>query len=274
MTKNKKKDRVSPQSVGIRVAGVDTHAHLDLDDFKEDLTEVLARARESGVARVGNVFLGPQAYRKNRSLFDDHPGVFFLMGVHPNSSDTYTHADTEDMRKAFKEDDRLKAIGEIGLDYYWDSVARDVQEKAFLSQLELADELDLPIVTHSRSAHEKILDVLVDYGWSGKPLLWHCFGADIKTAKKILDHGWHVSVTGPITYEKNEEVQKAAEYIPLDRLMLETDCPFLSPEPWRGKRNEPAYVAFTAAKIAKLKGIDVNELWARCAENATSFFRL
>lgn len=253
---------------------METHAHLDLEDFREDLAEVMERAGECGVSKIGNVFLGPQAYEQNRALFDNYPQVFFLLGVHPNDSGKFVDDDIEAMRRACKSDPRLKAIGEIGLDFYWDRVPYDVQEEVFRRQLVLADELDLPVVIHSRDAHERTLEVLEDFGWSGKPLLWHCFGSDAETARRIIDHGWYISVPGPVTYKKNEIAQEAVKTIPLDRLVLETDCPFLTPEPWRGKRNEPAFVVFTAAKVAELRGMEVNELWKACADNACRFFNL
>ncbi|NDV22333.1 TatD family deoxyribonuclease [Desulfovibrio sp. JC022] len=274
MYKMAKKNRALPQSVGINIPGVETHAHLDLEEFREDLPEVLTRAKESGVGKIGNVFLGPQAYHENKKLFADYPEVFFLLGVHPNDSGKFVEDDIEAMRDAFKTEPRLKAVGEIGLDFYWDRVPYDVQEDVFRKQLKLADELDLPVVIHSRDAHERTIEVLEDFGWSGKPLLWHCFGGDAETAKRIVDHGWYISVPGPVTYKKNEIAQEAVKSIPLDRLVLETDCPFLTPEPWRGKRNEPAFVVFTAAKVAELKEMDVNELWKACSENAHKFFNL
>lgn len=274
MAKKKKKNRALPQTVGIVTPGVETHAHLDLEDFREDLPEVMARAKECGIERIGNVFLGPKAYQTNKDIFVDYPGVFFLLGVHPNNSGEYEDADLEAMRVAFKGDKRLKAVGEIGLDFYWDRVPYDVQEDVFRKQLELAKELDKPVVIHSRDAHERTLEVLEDFGWSGRPLLWHCFGGDAQTAQKIIDHGWYISIPGPVTYKKNEIAQEAVRAIPIDRLVLETDCPFLTPEPWRGKRNEPAFVVFTAAKVAELKEMEVNELWKICADNAHKFFNL
>ncbi len=274
MAKKKKKVRALPQSVGINVLGVETHAHLDLEDFREDLPEVIARAKECGVGRIGNVFLGSEAYEQNKVLFDEYPEVFFLLGVHPNDSGKFLDAEIEAMHAAFKNDSRLKAVGEIGLDFYWDRVPYDVQEDVFRKQLALADELELPVVIHSRDAHERTMEVLEDFGWSGKPLLWHCFGGDTETAQKIVEHGWYISIPGPVTYKKNDIAQEAVKEIPLDRLVLETDCPFLTPEPWRGKRNEPAFVVFTAAKVAELRGMDVNELWKVCADNAIRFFSL
>ncbi|WP_432734599.1 TatD family hydrolase [Maridesulfovibrio sp. FT414] len=274
MAKKKNKERTLPQSVGINIPGVETHVHLDIEEFQDDLPEVMARAGECGIGRIGNVFLGPQAYEQNKGLFDDYPEVFFLLGVHPNDSDGFVDADIDAMRTAFKNDSRLKAIGEVGLDFYWDRVPYDVQEEVFRKQLALAEELGLPVVIHSRDSHERTMEVLEDAGWSGRPLLWHCFGGDAQTAQKIIDHGWYISIPGPVTYKKNEEAQEAVKVIPLDRLVLETDCPYLTPEPWRGKRNEPAFVVFTAAKVAELKGMDVNELWKACADNAYRFFGL
>ncbi len=274
MAKKKKKNRALPQTVGINTSGVETHAHLDLEDFSDDLHEVIARAKECGVDRIGNVFLGPKAYEANKGLFDEYPEVFFMLGVHPNNSGEFVDTDLEAIRAAFKSDERLKAIGEIGLDFYWDRVPYDVQEDVFRKQLALAKELDKPVVIHSRDAHERTLEVLEDFGWSGRPLLWHCFGSDAQTAQKIIEHGWYISIPGPVTYKKNEIAQDAVKSIPVDRLVLETDCPFLTPEPWRGKRNEPAFVVFTAAKVAELKEMEVNELWAKCAANAQRFFGL
>ncbi|CCO23302.1 TatD family hydrolase [Maridesulfovibrio hydrothermalis] len=274
MAKKKKKNRALPQTVGINISGVETHAHLDLEDFREDLPEVMARAKECGIGKIGNIFLGPKAYEANKGLFDDYPEVFFSLGIHPNNSDSCSDEDLEAMLRAFQSDKRLKAVGEIGLDFYWDRVPYDVQEDVFRKQLSLAQDLDLPVVIHSRDAHERTLEVLEDFGWSGRPLLWHCFGSDAETAQRILEHGWYISIPGPVTYKKNVEAQEAVKSIPVERLVLETDCPFLSPEPWRGKRNEPAFIVFTAAKVAELKGMDVNELWGRCAENAHKFFNL
>ncbi|WP_319763908.1 TatD family hydrolase [Maridesulfovibrio sp.] len=270
----KKKKRALPQSVGINIPGVETHAHLDLEEFREDLPEVLARAKECGVDKIGNVFLGPQAYHANKDLFENHPEIFFLMGVHPNDSDKFCEEDIESMREAFKADPRLKGVGEIGLDFYWERVPHDVQKEVFRKQLKMAEELNLPVIIHSRDAHAETLEVLEDFGWSGKPLLWHCFGGETETAQRIIEHGWYISIPGPVTYKKNELVQEAVKSIPLDRMVLETDCPFLPPEPWRGKRNEPAFIVFTAAKVAELKGMETNELWKACSENAHRFFNL
>lgn len=274
MSKKKKKNRTEPETLGLPLTGVDSHAHLDSKNLIPQLDELLNRARACGVARIGNVFLGPEAYHQNRHLFDDRPEVFFLLGVHPNDTADFADTHLEAMRRAFAEDPRLKAVGEIGLDYYWEDVAHDVQQDAFRRQLALAGELNLPPVIHSRDADADTIRILEEEGFAGKKVLWHCFGAGWDTARTILDNGWHISIPGPVTYRANEALQQAVTAIPLDRLLIETDCPYLTPEPWRGKTNHPALVGFTAQKIAGLRGMDVAQLWETTGKNAMEFFGL
>ncbi len=272
----KNKNRPSPESLGLPCIGVESHAHLNLKHFGEDLDEVLDRARASGVERIGNVFLGPDAYERGRGLFAARPEVFFVLGLHPNDVGEIGGEEGRDMlarmRRAFAEDARLRAVGEIGLDYYWDRVAPPLQKEWFRAQLALARELDKPVVIHSRDADGDTLAVLDGEGWAGRPLLWHCFGGDRDMAERILERGWHISVPGPVTYSRNEAMQEAVRMIPSDRLLIETDCPYLTPEPYRGRRNEPAYVVFTAARIAELRGVDVEEIWRVTGDNARRFF--
>lgn len=270
----KNKKRPLPQSLGLDPVGVETHAHLDLEDFAQDLDQVLERAAQSGIARIGNVFLGPDAYAQNKSLFDNAPQVFFIMGVHPNDADKFSSQTLEDMETAFKADPRLKAVGEIGLDYYWDDVEHGIQRQVFREQLNLAKILDKPVVIHSRDASGDTVAILEDMGFKDYPVLWHCFGEDAGLARTILGNGWHISIPGPVTYPKNVAAQEAVRIMDPSRVVLETDCPYLSPQDYRGKRNEPAYVVFTAAKVAQLLAMDVNDLWQKCADNAIRFFNL
>ncbi|WP_147818960.1 TatD family hydrolase [Salidesulfovibrio onnuriiensis] len=270
----KKKKRREPESLELALVGVETHAHLDMEDFDEDREAVLARARACGIASVGNVFLGPDAYDAKQHLFEGHPEVFFLMGVHPNEADELTDDALARMRERFQDDPRLKAVGEIGLDFYWDRVAPEVQRDAFRRQLVLARELELPVVIHSRDAHEATMEILVEEGFRDYPLLWHCFGGDTEQAREIIANGWHISLPGPVTYKANHDLHAAVSQLPLERMVVETDCPYLSPEPWRGKRNEPAYAVFTAERVALLKGISLADIWRILGENARRFFRL
>lgn len=269
---SKKKERQLPETLGLPPVGADSHAHLDGRDY--DVDAVLARALACGVRTVGNVFLGPEAYQTGRALFEGHADVFFLLGVHPHDAAKMTEGDMSDMRAAFLEDSRLRAVGEIGLDYYYDFSPTEDQKRWFGRQLALARELDRPVVIHCRDAEDDCLAMLDSMGFGGRPLLWHCFGLGPDWARLIIERGWHISVPGTVTYARSEGLREAVKTIPADRLLLETDCPYLSPEPYRGKTNEPALLGFTAREIARLRGEDLTGLWERCGNNAREFFGL
>jgi TatD DNase family protein len=269
---SKKKERQPPQSLGLSPVGADSHAHLDGRGY--DLDAVLARARLCGVRTVGNVFLGPQAYHEGRALFEGLGDVFFLLGVHPHDAAKMKEADLEAIREAFNKDPRLRAVGEIGLDYYYDFSPKEDQQHWFRRQLALARELDQPVVIHCRDAEDDCLAMLDQAGFGGRPLLWHCFGLGPDWARLITERGWHISVPGTVTYARSEALREAVRAIPADRLLLETDCPYLSPEPYRGKTNEPALLGFTAREIARLRGEDLAGLWQRCGDNTRKFFGL
>ena len=269
---SKKKERQLPETLGLSPVGADSHAHLDGRDY--DVDAVLARARACGVRTVGNVFLGPAAYRAGRTLFERHKDVFFLLGVHPHDAAKMTETDLADMRAAFLDDPRLRAVGEIGLDYYYDFSPKEDQRRWFRRQLALARELDQRVVIHCRDAEDECLAMLDQAGFGGRPLLWHCFGLGPDWGRLITERGWHISVPGTVTYAKSEALRQAVKTIPADRLLLETDCPYLSPEPYRGKTNEPALLGFTAREIALLRGENLHDLWLRCGNNAREFFGL
>lgn len=269
---SRKKVRELPESLDLPCTGADSHSHLDGRDF--DPLEALARARTCGVRTVGNVFLGPAAYHASRAVFEADRDVFFLLGVHPHEASSMTGADLETMLRAFRTDARLKAVGEIGLDYFYDFSPRAAQREWFRRQLDLALELDQRVVIHCRDAEEDCLAILDEAGFAGRPLLWHCFGLGPDWAKEFLDRGWHLSVPGTVTYSKNEALREAVKIIPAGRLLLETDTPCLAPEPYRGKRNEPALIGFTARTVAELRGEDMRGLWTRCGDVTRRFFGL
>jgi len=279
MSKKKKAaPRPEPWTLGLPPAGVETHAHLDMEHFDEDREEVLRRAAEAGVVRIGQVFLGPAAYEKGRALFAGRDEVFFLLGIHPHDAASCDTAALEAMRQAFHQDGGprgpLRALGEVGLDHYWMHADEQQQEQALRAQLQLALELDLRVVIHSRDAEAATLAILDELGFPGRPLLWHCFGQGPELAAQLLDRGWHISVPGPVTFPKSEALREAVAMIPVERMVLETDCPYLTPAPYRGKRNEPAYLAITAEAVARCKGLEPAELWSRCGETARGFFGL
>ncbi len=278
MSKKKHPPRPLPESLGLPLTGVDTHAHLDMEPWEDGLDAVLDQARAAGVAAVGNVFLGLDAYAANARLFADRPEVFFILGAHPcdtaglgsDGSDRLAQG----LAAACRADPRIKAVGEIGLDFYWDKSPRHDQEAAFRAQLAVAADLRLPVVIHSRESSERTLKILREEGFDGRPVLWHCFGSGPGLAQAILDRGWHLSVTGAVTYSRNDELREAVRLIPADRLVLETDCPFLAPEPWRGKKNHPALLAFTAQAVAHVRQVPAPQVWSETAQTARLFFGL
>ena len=271
----KKTERPDPASLGLPRVGVESHAHLDGEEFSAgELPAVLDRAAAAGIAQVGNVFLGPAAYVANRGLFADRPEVFFILGRHPCDAAKAGLGDVAAMEAAFRADPRLRAVGEIGLDYYWDAATAESQKRLFRDQLALARELDRPVVIHSREAEADTLAILDDLRFAGRPLVWHCFGGDAALAREIARRGFHLSIPGPVTYAKNTALAEAVAGCDPSRLLLETDAPYLTPEPWRGKRNEPALLVFTARRVAELLGLPLTALWQRTGDNARAFFGL
>lgn len=269
---HKKPIRIDPLTVALPPGGVDSHAHLDSKEFSQDRQAVIQRASQAGVSQIGNVFLGPDDYQSGKICFESNPGVFFILGIHPCDGMRCTPECLEQIEAAFAADKRLRAVGEIGLDFHWDDCPRELQLQAFARQMEMAKKIDKPVVIHCREAEADCLTLLEAGGFSGYPLLWHCFGGDASLARRIIGHGWHISIPGPVTYPANAALREALAEIPDERLLLETDCPYLSPVPWRGTRNEPAYTVFTAAAVAEARGESPEKLWLRCGDNARRFF--
>ncbi len=271
---SRKKPRPLPQELNLPPGGADSHVHLDMGSLAGSLEQVLARSESCGISTLGNVFQGPAAYRQNKDLFTDHEQVFFILGVHPHEARTFNQDMGSEIIEAFKQDHKIKAVGEIGLDFFYDLSSPEVQEKAFRAQLEAARQMDMPVVIHSREAYKKTVEVLTDMGFRDRAVLWHCFGQGAEQAGEILSFGWHISVPGSVTYKKNDALRQAVKIIDPARLLIETDCPFLAPEPYRGKENEPALLGFTALKIAQIMDMDVAELWLKCGDNCRDFFNV
>nr|NIR49990.1 TatD family hydrolase [candidate division KSB1 bacterium]NIR68606.1 TatD family hydrolase [candidate division KSB1 bacterium]NIS25443.1 TatD family hydrolase [candidate division KSB1 bacterium]NIT72335.1 TatD family hydrolase [candidate division KSB1 bacterium]NIU26119.1 TatD family hydrolase [candidate division KSB1 bacterium] len=205
-------------------------------------------------------------------LAEEYDGLYAAVGIHPNDSTRLNDHSLSELRE-LTQHDKAVAIGEIGLDFYWDKSPVHVQEQAFRAQINLAKELGLPIVIHNREAGREILDVLKSEGTEGLAGMFHCFSEDKVIAEEVLAVGFHISFTGNLTFKKSE-LPEVANLVPLTRLLLETDSPFLSPEPKRGRRNEPSHVAFIANKLAEIKGVDVTELRRVTTENAHKLFGL
>lgn len=269
---HKKPVRIDPQEAALPTGGADSHAHLDGAEFDADRDAVIARAAKVGVSSICNVFLGPEDYERKKDYFAHHPQVFYIMGIHPCDGLRCSPECLEKMSAFFQADSRLRAVGEIGLDFHWDDCPREIQMQAFSLQMEMAKNLKLPAVIHCREAESECLTLLEAGGFAGYPLLWHCFGGDAALARRVIRNGWHISVPGPVTYPANEALRAAMAEIPDDKLLLETDCPYLSPVPWRGTRNEPAYEVFTARAVATARNQDAATLWRQCGNNTRRFF--
>lgn len=246
---------------------IDTHAHLDaLDD---DPAEVVGRAREAGVTRILTVGTDPAGCRRALELADAHEGVFAILGLHPHGAGALGPADVDEVRE-LQEHPRAVAVGEIGLDHFRDYAPHDAQRRLFDAQLELAAELGKPVVIHTRAADDETRDALA--GFDGTVVL-HCFSSPhlLPTA---LERGWYVSFAGNATFPKATDLRLAATQVPADRILAETDCPYLAPQPVRGRRNEPAYVVHTLAALAAARGEEPAELEARIERNAAACFGL
>jgi TatD DNase family protein len=251
----------------------DTHAHLHFPDFAGDLDAVLARARAAGVRRVLTIGTDVPTSRAAVALAEREPDVWAAVGIHPHEAET---ADDEALgeieRLAARA--RVVAIGETGLDFYRNLAPRETQARAFRAQLELARRTGKPVLVHCREAHEETLTLLGAANVRERGGIMHCFSGDVALARRCLDLGLLISLAGPVTYPKPGALPEVARAIPSDRLVVETDCPYLPPQPFRGKRNEPAYVAVTAARVAELRGEPLADLAARMSENARALLRL
>jgi len=252
--------------------GVESHAHLNSRHYNLDFAEVMERASAAGVAQIIQVFLSPEAWAAGKERFDAYPGVYFLLGIHPTEAMQYGPATEQGMRSAIACDPRIRAIGEIGLDFYWKDCPPDTQKSILLQQMALARELALPVVIHCRDAETEMFALLEGGGFKDYPLLWHCFGGNASMMERIIDNGWHISVPGPVTFPANTALREAVAKVPADRLLVETDCPYLSPAPLRGKRNEPANLGYTIAAMAEARNVTPAELWTLCGDNARRFF--
>lgn len=252
---------------------VDAHCHLELRDYPAT-AEVIQRAREAGVRRavVVGQFHGPGDFGTALQVARAHPDYLVpTMGIHPHEAARPTPADWDQLERLCAEPD-VRAVGEAGLDYYYDRSPRPEQRAGFARQCALAKRLGKPLVVHVRDAHQECAEIIASEG-VGQGVI-HCFTGDTEAARRYLDLGFFISLSGILTYKKTQALQDAARFVPLDRLMVETDSPYLAPIPHRGKRNEPMHVGVTGLKLAELKGIDVETVAAATSANAAAVFAL
>ncbi|HHV94026.1 MAG TPA: TatD family hydrolase [Firmicutes bacterium] len=250
---------------------IDTHCHLNDEQFADDLPQVVQRAVSAGVTGLINIGYDLDSSREAIEQAGLYPGLKAAVGIHPHDAVTATEAALEELAQLAAAES-VVAIGEIGLDYYYDNSPREVQRLAFRKQLELAKKLCLPVVIHSRDAAQDTLEILKEFA----PLrgIMHCFSGSFETAQICIDMGLYIAFGGAITFKNANRLRGVAAKVPLERIVLETDCPYLSPEPYRGRRNEPAYLVYTLAKLAELKGISEAEAAEITTANAKAVFGL
>jgi TatD DNase family protein len=269
---NRKKETVDPRlGPGCRL--VDTHCHLDMDAYRNDLGEVLVRAASAGVSRIVTVGIDLASSRRAVALAASFPGLTATVGVHPHHAGDFEPEELTDLASLARQPG-VVALGEIGLDLHYEFASLSKQRQLFVGQLELARSLALPVVIHDREAHAEVLEVLQSVGPLPAGGVMHCFSGDAGLAEKVMAMGFYLSIPGVVTFNKAAELREVVRQAPLDRLLLETDGPYLAPEPRRGRRNEPALLLFTAARVAALRGIPLDELALATSANAARLFRL
>jgi TatD DNase family protein len=255
---------------------VDSHAHIDGEEFDADRGEVVARARAAGVRAILNVGTGdPHGGNFERAVAsaEAYDGVYAAAGVHPHDARLYDDAAERRLIDVLGGSERVVALGEIGLDYHYDNSPHDAQREVFARQLRLASKASLPVIIHSREADEETVEILrAEYAGGPRGGVMHCFGGGRKMAEDVLALGLHISFAGNVTFKKADALREVAREVPPERLLVETDCPYLSPVPFRGRRNEPAHVVETARFLAELRGVEAGELGRVTSENFARLF--
>ena len=249
----------------------DTHAHYADHAFDEDREQILASLPEKGVKYVTLASSSVEDTAENSELAQKYDYIYAAAGVHPESVDTNPADYLETVRKAISENPKIRAVGEIGLDYHYDGYDREKQIKLFREQLELACELNMPVIVHSRDACEDTLVLLREFKPKG---VVHCFSGSAETAREIIRLGMYIGFTGVLTFKNAKKALRALAEVPLDRLLLETDCPYMAPVPFRGKRCDSSMIAYTAQKAAEIKGIPVDELLEITCRNGMALYNI
>ena len=252
---------------------IDTHAHLEMPEFDEDRSEVIKRAHDDGIGAIVTVGIDIESCRKAVALAEECTFIYAVLGIHPHNAKDVDES-TYPLLKDLMQHDKVCALGEIGLDFFRNISPQDVQKKRFRELIALARELQLPVVVHDRDAHEETLAALKEEKAFDVGGVLHCFSGDYGMASRCFDMGFSISIPGTVTFRNAHALQEVVRRSPLERMLIETDAPFLTPVPFRGKRNEPSYVRFVADTIAELKGIDAQEVARVTTQNARSLFHI
>jgi TatD DNase family protein len=251
---------------------VDSHCHLDFPDFDEEREDIINRARQAGVAYMLTISTHLSRFPGVLAIAEEHQGIWCSLGVHPHEADKEAASATPERLVELSSHPKVIGLGETGLDYYYEHSERSRQQESFRNHLTASQETGLPVIVHTRSADDDTIEILKEAAGNG-PItgLIHCFSTSRELAEKAVELGFYISLSGIVTFKKSDELRAIVADLPLDRILVETDAPYLAPMPKRGKRNEPAFTAHTAALVAEIKGISIDELARATTEN---FFRL
>lgn len=250
----------------------DTHAHMDSRSFDCDREELLAALPSRGIRYLMNPGCSLASSHAAVALAKHYDYIYAAVGSHPDAADEVNDEVISVYRELCKLNPKIKAIGEIGLDYHYEDIPRDLQKKAFIAQLELAKELDLPVIVHERDAHEDGMNIIKSFPTVTG--VFHCYSSSAEMARQLVDLGWYIGFTGVLTFKNARRAVETAESIPIERIVLETDCPYMAPTPFRGKRNDPSYLYRMAEQLAQIRGRSVEEIHEITVENAKRLYRI
>lgn len=250
----------------------DTHAHLDDRAFDVDRAALLSRLPQAGLGLVMNPGCSLASSRAASALARENDYIYAAVGSHPDAADEVDDAALEEYRALCRQNPKIKAIGEIGLDYHYEDIPRALQQQAFRAQMGLAEELGLPVIVHEREAHQDGMSIVEEFPQVTG--VFHCYSGSLEMAKWLIERGWYIGFTGVLTFKNARKAVEVASAIPLERIVLETDCPYMSPEPHRGKRNDPSRLPFMARKLAELRGMGEEEIAAITTENGRRLYRI
>jgi len=250
---------------------IDSHCHLDHEPLFSDLKNVIKRSKEIGIKRLLTISTSIESFSRVKEIVNKDDIIFGTIGIHPHETDR-NKINSEFFIKNLSENKKIIGIGETGLDFYYDNSDRDKQIESFKIHIEAALKANIPLIIHSRNAEEKTFDILNEYKKEKLKILMHCFTGSQKFAEQLLEFNSYFSASGIITFKNSAELQKTFKFLPLDKILIETDSPFLAPVPNRGKKNEPSFIDFTATKLAEIKGIEKSEIIKITSDNFNNLF--
>ena len=251
---------------------IDTHAHYDDEQFDTDRDELLKSMHDGGIGLIVNAASTLESWGKIQRLTEEYPFVYGAVGIHPDEAGTLTEEHMSEMERLL-DLEKIVAVGEIGLDYYWDNESHDVQKKWFIRQLELAKGKDMPVIIHSREAAADTMEIMRGYA-SGMRAVIHCYSYSVEMAREYVKMGYYIGIGGVVTFKNAKKLVNVVKEIPLTSIVLETDCPYLAPVPYRGKRNSSLYLPYVAEKIAEIKGVNIEEVVRQTEENSRTLYDL